>query len=691
MVNPIGSRILEPFSIESPSVCRGGYSERPQKCSTSTLTQGPLTPTHSTRRVSTERPPLHQLLLKKQKGHFLGLDLQRAIRFFFASNASITIVVLAMIMLFLLREGAGFLSTYKHELEIYRRSGLEYCDLVDRPLSKQQELSSKLRRALTASMDPIIQEARARRDAAFLLKREIEEQTKLPREALESALEKEPPTTPEALKALRQQLTQATQKAANEVSVSLLFSSEEANRLRQEMAKLSPEINALPPMLTELGSVFSARDKEAKKQFAELVEASDTLEETPEPLRELLDELKEEVLATKEAAVEHFTLEEGRQKLLQAAASTHDPEEKADLRKEAEASKTPEPDYVESIKPVIERRDELIQAVAKYAKDIEIAAAGLHLDTGTEAAKKMLAQVRQQLPEHAAEMRASIEQLKAWRQDKTVSIFSVITAFFFGTNWLTNSSWQDFFGFVPLLAGSMVIALIAIVIATPLSVAAAIYTNQFASDREKEFIKPVIEFIQAIPSVVLGFIGISLVGDLIKEMSGWAWLSWLPGFPVQERLNMFNAGCLLALMAVPTMFSLAEDALNNVPQAYVDASDALGATKLQTVFRVIVPAALSGIAAAVLLGLGRVIGETMVVLLVAGNRIAIPDFSAGPGVIFQPAHTLTGIIAQELGEVSRGSAHWQALFMVGIVLFVISLGVNACARAVVRRFELPKA
>lgn len=279
------------------------------------------------------------------------------------------------------------MSTYKHELEIYRRSGLEYCDLVDRPLSKQQELSSKLRRALTASMDPIIQEARARRDAAFLLKREIEEQTKLPREALESALEKEPPTTPEAL---RQQLTQATQKAANEVSVSPLFSPEEANRLRQEMAKLSPEINALPPMLTELGAVFSARDKEAKKQFAELVEASDTLEETPEPLRELLDELKEEVLATKEAAVEHFTLEEGRQKLLQAAESTHDPEEKADLRKEAEASKTPEPDYVESIKPVIERRDELIQAVAKYAKDIEIAAAGLHLDTGTEAAKRCL-------------------------------------------------------------------------------------------------------------------------------------------------------------------------------------------------------------------------------------------------------------------------------------------------------------
>jgi phosphate transport system permease protein len=444
-------------------------------------------------------------------------------------------------------------------------------------------------------------------------------------------------------------------------------------------------------MLAELSAAFLAKDKEAKAKFAELAEASDMLEETPEPLRELLDELKEAVLATKEAAVEHFTLEEGRQKLLKAAEKARDPEEKADLLKEAAASETPEPDYAASIKPVLERRDELIQEVTRYAKAVQIAAASLHLEVATPEAERLLAEVKEQLPAHADAMRASIEKLKSWRQDKPVSIFSVIGAFFFGTSWLTNSSWQDFFGFVPLLAGSVVIAFIAILIATPLSVAAAIYTNQFATEHEKEVIKPVIEFIQAIPSVVLGFIGISLVGDLIKELSGWSWLSWVPGFPIQERLNMFNAGCLLALMAVPTMFSLAEDALNNVPQAYIDASDALGATKLQTVFRVIVPAAISGIAAAVLLGLGRVIGETMVVLLVAGNRIAIPDFSAGPGVIFQPAHTLTGIIAQELGEVSRGSAHWQALFMVGIVLFVISLGVNACARAVVRRFELPKA
>jgi phosphate transport system permease protein len=190
--------------------------------------------------------------------------------------------------------------------------------------------------------------------------------------------------------------------------------------------------------------------------------------------------------------------------------------------------------------------------------------------------------------------------------------------------------------------------------------------------------------------VVLGFIGISVVGDLIKSTSQVEWLQWIPGFPVQERLNMFNAGCLLALMAIPTMFSLAEDAINNVPRAFSEASEALGATKLQTVFRVIVPASMSGILAAMLLGLGRIIGETMVVLLVAGNRIAIPDFSDGIGTVFQPAHTLTGIIAQELGEVSRGSSHWQALFMVGILLFAISLFINWAARLLVRKFQLPK-
>lgn len=437
---------------------------------------------------------------------------------------------------------------------------------------------------------------------------------------------------------------------------------------------------ALASLLRRAGA--AANEPQVK---AALSDAEDAFDTAIEPAAEVLDELKAHALETKGLAVEFRTLETSRQTLLKAAASTDDPAVKAGLLKDAEAATIAPVNFSGRILPLLERREELAAKLHDYTAALEKAAAAL------PAGNALTDEVRAAMPAHIAEVRTAATNLKTWDVDRPVSMFSVIGAFFFGTRWITNSSWQDFYGFVPLLTGSVVIALIAILIATPVSVTAAIYTNQFASEREKEIIKPVIEFIQAIPSVVLGFIGIALVGDLIKGVSEWSWLQWVPGFPIQERLNMFNAGCLLAFMAVPTMFSLSEDALNNVPRAYIDASDALGATKLQTVFRVIVPAGISGILSAILLGLGRVIGETMVVLLVAGNRIAIPDFSAGPGVIFQPAHTLTGIIAQELGEVSRGSAHWQALFMVGIVLFAISLLVNGCARAVARRFESHKA
>jgi phosphate transport system permease protein len=155
-----------------------------------------------------------------------------------------------------------------------------------------------------------------------------------------------------------------------------------------------------------------------------------------------------------------------------------------------------------------------------------------------------------------------------------------------------------------------------------------------------------------------------------------------------ERLNAFTAGALLAFTSIPTIFSLAEDALTNVPKHFKEASLALGATRLQTLMRVLFPASLSGVISAVLLGFGRVIGETMVVLMCAGNRIEIPDFTAGIGAIFQPVHTMTGIIAQEMGEVARGSIHYRALFMVGIALFSISLMINYIAQRVVRRYRI---
>jgi phosphate transport system permease protein len=179
-----------------------------------------------------------------------------------------------------------------------------------------------------------------------------------------------------------------------------------------------------------------------------------------------------------------------------------------------------------------------------------------------------------------------------------------------------------------------------------------------------------------------------VLGEFIRFVTTLSFLRWVPCFPASERLNAFTAGALLALMAVPTIFTLSEDALNNVPRAFKEASYALGATRLQTIARILVPASLSGIISAVLLGLGRVIGETMVVLLCAGNRIQIPDFTAGLGTFFQPVHTMTGIIAQEMGEVVRGSIHYRALFMVGIVLFLLTLLINFVAQQIVKRYSI---
>jgi phosphate transport system permease protein len=279
-------------------------------------------------------------------------------------------------------------------------------------------------------------------------------------------------------------------------------------------------------------------------------------------------------------------------------------------------------------------------------------------------------------------------KLATWDYTQPVPAWRALASFIFGRQWLTASFWQDWYGIVPLFVGSLLVSLVALALAVPLGVGAAIYINQFATQREQKIVKPCIEFISAFPSVVLGFFGIAVLGQALRALSQQSWLSWVPGFPYSERLNILTAGCLLALIAVPTIFTLAEDALNNVPRAFKEASFALGASRLQTTLKIIVPASLSGIISAVLLGLGRVIGETMIVLLCAGNRIAIPDFTQGLAVVTEPVHTMTGIIAQEMGEVVRGSIHYRALFVVGLALFVLSLIINYAAQGIVRRYRI---
>jgi phosphate transport system permease protein len=303
-------------------------------------------------------------------------------------------------------------------------------------------------------------------------------------------------------------------------------------------------------------------------------------------------------------------------------------------------------------------------------------------------ALKAFAKWKAEVEEYLKQLPVVVEKLRAWDPNTPVPAYRAITSFLFGTQWITASFWQDWYGIIPLFVGSLMVSVVALVIAVPLGVCGAIYVSEVASPIEKSLIKPYIEFISAIPSVVLGFFGIAVLGETIRAISRASFMKWVPFFPISERLNVFTAGCLLALMAVPTIFTLAEDALRNVPRGFKEASYALGANRFQTILRVLVPAALSGIVSAVLLGLGRVIGETMVVLLCAGNRIAIPDFTQGLGAVFQPVHTMTGIIAQEMGEVVRGSIHYRALFMVGLVLFAITLAINYGAQKLVMRYRM---
>ncbi len=400
----------------------------------------------------------------------------------------------------------------------------------------------------------------------------------------------------------------------------------------------------------------------------------------------LLGGMSDHVSAVKDRYKIAADFREARQNLIDGMRDAP-PERAALLKAEADGMEIETIDFTAEIKPLMAMLPEIDSANKRLRAALK-SDAGKAPVTNDPVFQAKLGRYQEFQGQYLGEIDAAWGRLGAWKQDKPISITESLTAFAFGRRWVTASFWQDWYGIIPLFAGSMIIAFLALLLAIPLGISAAIYVNQVATPTEQKFIKPTIEFIAAIPSVVLGFFGIAILGETLRRVSQVEWLSWVPGFPMLERLNSATAACLLALMAIPTIFSLAEDAINNVPRSFKEASLALGATRLQTIIRITVPTALSGIMAAILLGFGRVIGETMVVLLCAGNRIEIPDLSQGLGAVFQPVHTMTGIIAQEMGEVVRNSIHYRALFMVGVVLFLVSLLINWLAQKIVRRYRI---
>jgi len=246
---------------------------------------------------------------------------------------------------------------------------------------------------------------------------------------------------------------------------------------------------------------------------------------------------------------------------------------------------------------------------------------------------------------------------------KTTSLGS----FLGGQNWYPISS-PPRLGILPLILGSLLVTAGAVAIAVPLGIAAAFYIAEVAPKRLRTILKSFVEVLSAIPSVVLGFLGITVLVPFLKNVLN------LP-----TGLTAFSGSIMLAFMALPTIITISEDAINAVPREYKDGALALGATHWQTLHRVIIHGALPGIIAAAMLGVGRVFGETMAVMMVTGNAAVIPHS------LFEPVRTLTATIAAEMGEAAKGSPHYFALFAVGIVLFVISFIINLTADFLLNR------
>lgn len=239
---------------------------------------------------------------------------------------------------------------------------------------------------------------------------------------------------------------------------------------------------------------------------------------------------------------------------------------------------------------------------------------------------------------------------------------------------LFSSRWypiEDYFGLLPLIGGSIIITLGAILIAVPFGIGTAVYLSEIAPRWIRELMKPFIEILGGLPSVVLGFLGMLILSPFLRKL-----------LELPTGLTALTGSILLGGIAIPTVVSVAEDALDAVPKSFRDASLAIGATEWQTIWRVTLPAARSGVLTAIMLGVGRAIGETMTVMMVTGNAPILPK---GISDLFSPVRTMTATIAAEMGEVASGSVHYHVLFLIGIVLFLISLVVNITASAVVFR------
>lgn len=538
----------------------------------------------------------------------------RLIKAFFGGNAMMAIVILGLITLFLFKEGVEFFGQNKNELDIFRQSGMEYASVVSDQHNKQTFIFRYFEEILAKETEAYEQSLEGKAGSIV----------KISKDELNTFLE--------------------FIKSFQDIKDYLLLYEKKVVKLAAE----TKQFLKTKEIVSEVRS-YATQKNLPREDFSITVEE---IEYRSSFTHKELDRWQNYFLRNEE--------EEIALKIDPRPGETFG-EEKINVI-----------NYVSEIKDSY--NSEYLDIVTRQNEDYSRLLESFSYDFILQESEISFGKAKQAFREYVETLDKYESRLKEWDPQKDFPFSRAVTSFVLGKDWVTNSARQDWFGVLPLFTGSLLVTVIALLLAIPLGVGAALYVNQIASSREQSFIKPWIEFISAIPSVVIGFFGIAVLGG------------WMAAFS-DERLNSLTAGCLLALMAVPTIFTLAEDSLNNVPRAFKEASLSLGATRWQTAVGVVFPCALSGIVSAILLGMGRVIGETMVVLLCAGNRIAIPDFTSGFGVFSQPVHTMTGIIAQEMGEVEFESIHYRALFMVGVVLFLVSMLINYSSQLIAKRYK----
>lgn len=631
-----------------------------------------------------------------------GIGKQEAIKYFFGGNATLAIIVIGLIIFFLIYHSYSFFPQYRDKLDLYRKSGQEFTDFASEQLTAQKELTSLATQAREYEIQYQLGALYRVRSIHAEFKRETLKAITSERKDLMrfktrlEEIKEDEASTPKlitdaknAYEASRKRLEEAATRAVNALDYSTL-----ANKSwKTEKKYLAPiRASVVESIITgEFNTEFTNKIKAEEKEkvakldesnaFQDLKAAGVAFKAPQRAFEKFVSGLRDIAGTNKSQAVTYSSADARKRALLQGAELSNTEEARERNILESKRVLTDEPDYTTLNAPLYaslpKHKEMLAQLQAKTSEGFAKMPDSKEFES--KLAKRRLSQIddiEANIFELFSEKSTAMEN---WDHTLPMSMSTAVTGFFFGTKWVTNSSWQDFYGILPLLAGSVCVAIVAVILAIPFAIGGAIYVNRLATPAEQKFIKPIIEFIGAIPSIVLAFFGVVVLGELLQNYSQESWLSWIPGFPVEGRLTILNAGFLLAFMSIPTIFTLAEDALNNVPKAYKEASLALGATPLQTVMKVIIPSCSSGIIAAVLLGFGRIIGETMVVLLVMGGRIAIPKSFT------DPAHSMTGILAQEIGEVDEGSLHWGALFMVGLVLFVIALTLNYIAQTTLRK------